>query len=84
MDPAVVYKIERFGIPYAAGFWKNNSSFLQVFPIKQVYRHKVDWIQAWSIWGDEVITATWRRPSNTTHDYPTLAQTSAPSQASTY
>jgi hypothetical protein len=62
MDSSVLYQITRFDDPYTAGFYRKPGEFVQVFPVKRVYRDKVDWLRAWSIFGDEMVVAYYRRP----------------------
>ncbi len=57
-----MYQITRYNVPYAAGFYRRSGEFIQVFPVKQVYSDKSDWLRAWSIFGDEMVVAYLRRP----------------------
>ena len=61
MDGSVAYQIVRFGVPYAAGYYRRPGEFIQVFPVKRVYPDKIDWLRTWSIFGDEEVVAYWRR-----------------------
>ena len=61
MDSSVTYQITRFNVPYAAGFYRKPGEFVQVFPIKRVYRDKSDWLLAWSIFGDEIVVAYYQK-----------------------
>jgi hypothetical protein len=66
MDSSVTYTITRYGVPYAAGHYRQTGEFVQVFPVKRVYRDKTMWLRVWSIFGDETIEARWRRPTVST------------------
>ena len=61
MDGSVAYMIMRCGVPCAAGYYRRPGMFIQVFPVKRIYRNKVDWLHTWNIFGDEEVIAYWRR-----------------------
>lgn len=67
MDCSVIYQITRYGVPYTAGLYRRSGEFVQVFPFKQVYRDKTDWLRLWNIFGDETIVTHSRRAPLATH-----------------
>jgi hypothetical protein len=56
---ATIYQIVRYGVPFAAGFYKGDV-FVQIFPCRRRFASRNDWVRAWTIFGDETITATIR------------------------
>ncbi len=63
MDSSVTYQITRYGVPYAAGHYRRTGQFVQVFPIKRIYRDKMEWLRIWAIFGDETVEVRWHRPA---------------------